>query len=64
MKWVTVKIMHINTNNLDAFYWYTGKLYLVFNSDPKPVILEDPDRELYLKLCRQQGVQPVEELYD
>ena len=61
MKWVTVEIMHINTKNLDAFYWYEGELYLVFNSDPKPVTIEDPDREHYLKLCRQQGVQPVEE---
>ena len=61
MKWATVEKLHANTNNLDAFWWDEGELNLLFNSDPKPVTFEDPDRELYLKLCRQQGVLPVED---
>lgn len=62
MKWVTIDKTHLNTNHIVAFYWCNGKLAITPNSaNPKPVIWEDPDRELYLKLCRQQGVQPVME---
>lgn len=64
MKWVTVKLTHINTNNVDAFKWEDGELVVFFNSDPEPAKWIDPDRELYLQLCRQQGVRPVEEEND
>ena len=64
MKWVTVKKIHINTNNVDGFKWEGGKLYVFFNSDTDPAEWDDPDRDLYLKLCRQQGIRPVDALED
>ena len=61
MKWVTVNRTHINTNNLDCFCWdgVTSELTLWYSGDKTPVVYQDPDRALYLKLCRQQGIAPV-----
>ena len=61
MKWATVKWTHINTNNVTAFKWKDGLLYVFFIAEEEPTHWHDPDRELYLKLCRQQGVQPYGE---
>lgn len=60
MKWAEVYGTHINTNLLETFTWYAGELRLTFTAEPKPVCLEDPDRKLYAKLCRQLGVVQAE----
>lgn len=60
MKWVTLGNTHINTNQLTVFFWQDGDLVL-YHADGKRVRLEDTDRELYLDLCRKQGVRPVME---
>lgn len=64
MKWTLVEDMHINTNNIDAFKWKNGMLYIWFNAecDSESCDFDDPDRQLYLKLCRQLGVRPAEEV--
>lgn len=61
MKWVEVKGTHINTNRMQTFYWKDGKLVLWLTGDWFPLEWDDPDRELYRKLCRQQGLRPAEE---
>ena len=60
MKWVTVDNTHLNTNQIQGFYWHRGNLVITFNGRA-PERWEDPNREHYLKLCRSQGIQPVEE---
>jgi hypothetical protein len=60
MKWATINKTHVNTNNVDAFKWEDGELVIFFNSDEEPAKWRDPDRKLYLHLCRQQGVRPYE----
>lgn len=59
MKWVTIRKLHINMNNVDGFKWEDGKLYVFFNADKEPAYWEDPDRELYLTLCLYMGAVPV-----
>jgi hypothetical protein len=60
VKWVLLGARHINTDQLQAFIWSAGSLYLTFNGETV-LRLRDPDRELYLKLCRLLGVRPVED---
>lgn len=61
MKWVTVNKTHINTNNIDCFRWGMGVLHIWFIGEKQPSEWDDPDRKLYLQLCRQQGIRPVME---
>lgn len=61
MKWTTIYKSHVNTNNVDCFRWEDGLLLVWFIGSECPNKWDDPDRQLYLKLCRQQGIQPVEE---
>lgn len=61
MKWVLINMTHVNTNNIDCFRWEDGKLYVWFVAEKIPSEWDDPDRELYLRLCRQQGIRPYEE---
>ena len=61
MKWVLICREHINMTNVDAFKWQNGTLYVHFNSDPYPAKYPDPDKELYFKMCRSQGLRPDEE---
>ena len=60
MKWILLGQRHINTDQLQFFVWSAGNLYLTFAGETV-VRLRDPDRELYLTLCRLLGVRPVEE---
>lgn len=60
MKWVLIKGSHINADNLDAFTWVKGELILQYNGDPTPYRYNDPDRQLYRKLCRLLCVLPYE----
>lgn len=61
MKWVIIKKTHINTNLVETFYWCDGRLIIAFVGEDQPAVWEDPDRKLYLQLCRQQGIRPYEE---
>jgi hypothetical protein len=61
MKWVLIRRSHIHMDNVDLFSWWEGKLLVWFSGDPKSVEFDDPERELYLKMCRSQGVLPYEE---
>lgn len=60
MKWVLIKEFHINTAMIQAFYWNDFELVIALEGRPE-LVCPDPDRELYLKLCRQQGIRPYEE---
>jgi len=60
MKWVELDKTHINTDHVQGFYWRRGVLVLTFVGRA-PERWDDPKRELYLKMCRSQGVRPCEE---
>ena len=66
MKWVTIKKTAVNMDNVDAFKWEEGQLYVFFNSEDSPTEWEDPNADLYRKLCREMEVLPVveREIYD
>ena len=62
MKWCEILGTHINMNLVASFVWYDGKLRLWFVGDSGDgATLADPDRELYIKMCRSQGIRPYEE---
>ena len=61
MKWAIVRRDHINMNNVTIFKWVEEELYVWFVGEEKPAKWKDPDRKLYIKLCRQQGIRPYEE---
>ena len=60
MKWVLIGKRHINMNNVDAFMWERGTLFVCYTADPEIAEFDDPDRKLYLKICLSQGVRPYE----
>lgn len=60
MKWVAIGDIHVNADNLDAFRWHKGVLYLDFQGCENGTKLYDPARVLYIKLCAQLGVRPFE----
>lgn len=64
MKWVLVARTHINTDLVQAFFWTEGQLTIWVVADDVSMKFRDPDRALYLKLCRALGVRPVEEAAD
>ena len=61
MRWVCIDNTHINTYNIDTFYWLGGQLRVFFSGKDKAVVWKDPDREIYLQLCHQLGIRPGEE---
>lgn len=61
MKWAEIQGTHINTNQIQVFYWDEGELRIHLQGDMQPIIWDDPDRELYKRLCRQQGTRVWEE---
>lgn len=63
MKWVELRGIHVNTDQMTAFFWRNGSL-AIYHTDAKRVMMDDPDRHLYLKLCHQLGVRPAEEVAD
>lgn len=60
MKWVKIGRVHVNTDQVQLFHWVGGQLWLYFAGKDSPTAYEDPDRDLYLRLCRTLGVQPRE----
>lgn len=61
MKWALISRTHINMGNVVAFFWSRGVLYVRFIGNDVSERWTDPDRKLYLKMCRSQGLQPYEE---
>lgn len=61
MQWVTVEGTHINTNNVQSFFCQRGRLLINLVGASTTLKWDDPDRELYLALCRQLGIRPDEE---
>jgi hypothetical protein len=61
MKWVKINNAYFNTNLITSFYWALGRLYIYFVAEGDAESYTDPNRENYLRLCRQLGVRPVEE---
>ena len=61
MKWVLLGKRHINTNNVSYFKWDHGTLFVYFNVSEGSIVLPDPDKKLYRKMCKQQGIRPYEE---
>lgn len=59
MRWVLIDDLHINTNNLCAFYWSDGFLRLNFRGYDDRI--RDPEQKLYKRLCHQLGVVPAQE---
>ena len=64
MKWVLIGRLHINTSNVSAFKWEDGRLYIFFPGDPVPYTRRDPDKKLYYKVCRSQGLRVYDPIRD
>lgn len=60
MKWIRIKGTHINTHLVTTFFWRDGQLWMNFSGDVETVTWDDPDRQLYVKLCHDLGVLPYE----
>lgn len=61
MKWILVKDLHINTDQVQAFQWVDGRLRVWFAEKEVLTLFADPDKKLYIKMCHLLGVRPVEE---
>lgn len=61
MQWITIDLLHLNTNRIEGFHWMEGKLCIRFAGSDALIIRKDPDKKKYHKLCDQLGVRPVEE---
>ena len=60
MKWVEVNRNHINTHQVQNFFWSSGSLMIVWAGSGKSEMLPDPDKRFYHKLCRGLGLRPYE----
>lgn len=60
MKWVLIFKAHVNMDNVKFFCWEDGelRLYIERNED---LLVEDPDKKWYHKLCQLMGIIPYEE---
>lgn len=63
MQWVTIGTAHWNTDHIQAFNWFAGRLVVWWrgvaeSEGPEEYI--DPDRVKYLQLCAAVGVAPLE----
>lgn len=61
MKWVLISGRHINTDQVQVFWWTDNLLEVWFAGDQTAAKYHDPDKYNYYKLCRAVGVRPVEE---
>lgn len=58
-KFVTLGKAHFNVNYICGFAWSDGVLHVVGDAPSDSVDFEDPDRDMYLYLCSELGVDPV-----
>lgn len=61
MKWILINELHINTDQVQTFYWMGGLLVIRFAEGGRQKFLTDPDKKLYIKMCHLLGVRPAEE---
>lgn len=61
MKWVIIDGTHVNTDQIQSFYWLEGELVIWHAASAMCDKLEDPEQRIYKKLCRDLGVRPVGE---
>lgn len=59
MKWVTVISAHFNLDQVQAFYWSAGKLFVYWQGTTEPDTYADPGRFNYSRLCIAAGVIPL-----
>lgn len=64
MRWICIKGTHVNTHRIDTFFWSDGKLWVNFAGESDTTIWDDPDRELYVKMCHLMGLRPEEDEED
>ena len=66
MKWVTVGRAHWNADHIEAFFWAAGQLVVYWHDREENNVesYKDPDRALYIRLCRAVGLAPVEVVSD
>ena len=57
MFWLKIKRTHVNPQTISAIKWDEGELLVWFIGEEKPAKWQDNDQELYLKLCREIGIQ-------
>lgn len=57
-KFVTLRNVHFNANYICGFAWSGGVLHVVDDTSDSTDFV-DPDRDLYLYLCSELGVDPV-----
>lgn len=62
MKWVEIDGAHINMGEVMLFSWRDGALHVNFYGYRGSYTIRDPDKQLYLKMCRSQGILPAEEV--
>lgn len=60
MKWVNLDGIHVNMDQVMLFRWHDGGLRVSFQGYPRSYTFCDPDKRLYLKMCRSQGLRPAE----
>lgn len=60
MKWAMIIDVHLNMDLVVSYYWEHSWLKVV-PVGGEVLTYYDPDRKLYLKMCRSQGVLPYEE---
>lgn len=60
MGWVTIDGTHINTNNIQSFYWneHDDMLEIWWVGTSTKAVVPDPDRKHYTKLCEFVRVRP------
>lgn len=51
----TIDNIHINLDHVRCFSW-SGKQLTLHDSNPQPLVFNDPDRTLYKALCNHVGV--------
>lgn len=57
MFWLKIFRTHVNPQTLTAIKWDEGELSVWFIGEEKPAKWDDPDKRLYLKLCRAMDFQ-------
>lgn len=62
MKWVNLAGVHVNMDQVMCFSWRDKGLMVNFYGYSGSYTIRDPDKQLYLKMCRSQGIRPAEEV--
>ena len=63
MRWIVLNEKHINVEMIRSFHWGDqavgyGRLYINLGNE-RPLLLSDPHRELYRRLCEYTGQSEI-----